>query len=91
VPVYYPEVREILGKPVYRNVADVPGPVDIVDVFRRPRDIPRHVADLFRLGPRAVWFQAGIRHDEAALELARAGILVVQDRCLSVEWRRHAR
>ena len=89
VPVYYPEVQEILGAKVYRNLADVPGPVDIVDVFRRPADIPQHVADLKRLGPRAVWFQTGIRNDEAAQELAEAGIQVVQDRCLMVEWRRH--
>lgn len=89
VPVYYPEVQEILGEEVYRNVGDVPGPIDIVDVFRRPHDVPQHVADLKRLKPRAVWLQLGIRHDEAALELAAAGILVVQDRCLMVEWRRH--
>ena len=90
VPVYYPEVREILGRPVYRDLRQVPGTVDIVDVFRRPADIPRHVGDLKALKPRAVWFQLGIRNDEAALELARAGIQVVQDRCLMVEWRRHA-
>jgi len=89
VPVYYPEATEILGAKVYRKVADVPGPVDVVDVFRRPKDIPGHVADLLAKKPRAVWFQLGIRHDAAAEELARAGILVVQDRCLMVEWRRH--
>ncbi len=91
VPVYYPDVEEILGKKVHRNLADLPGPIDIVDVFRRPSDIPPHVPDLKRLKPRAVWFQLGIRNDEAARELAEAGILVVQDRCLMVEWRRHAR
>jgi predicted CoA-binding protein len=89
VPVYYPDATEILGEPVVRNVGDVPRPVDIVDVFRRPRDIPQHLADLKRLQPRAVWFQLGIRNDDAARELAEAGILVVQDRCLMVEWRKH--
>ncbi len=89
VPVYYPEVKGILGQPVYRSVADVPGPIDIVDVFRRPSDIPPHVADLKSAKPRAVWFQLGIRHDEAARELAEAGILVVQDLCLKVEWQNH--
>ncbi len=88
VPVYYPEVEEILGRRVYRRLADVPPPVDIVDVFRRPRDIPPHLPDLKALRPRVVWFQSGIRHDQAARELAEAGILVVQDRCLMVEWRR---
>ena len=89
VPVYYPEAKEILGRPVYRKVADVPGSVDIVDVFRRPTDIPAHLPDLLAKKPRAVWFQLGIRNDAAAETLARAGIQVVQDRCLMVEWKRH--
>ncbi len=88
VPVYYPEVTSILGRPVFRRVADVPGPIDIVDVFRRPADVPQHVPDLLAKRPRAVWLQLGIRNDEAAEALARAGILVVQDRCLKVEWAR---
>ena len=85
VPVYYPEVTEILGRPVHRRVADVPGGVDLVNVFRRPKDIPAHVDDILAARPAAVWFQQGIRHDEAAERLARAGIDVVQDRCLLVE------
>ncbi len=91
VPVYYPEVKEILGKPVYRRVADVPGPIDVVDVFRRPADVAAHVEDLTAKRPRAVWLQLGIRNDAAAEALARDGILVVQDRCLMVDWRRLAR
>jgi uncharacterized protein len=90
VPVYYPDVQQILGTPVIRRLADVPGPVDIVDVFRRPGDIPQHVQDMLALKPRAVWFQLGIRNDEAATALAQAGILVVQDRCLMVDWKRFA-
>ena len=90
VPVYYPEAREILGAPVYRALADVPGPVDIVDVFRRPADIPRYLDDLLALKPRAVWFQLGIRNDPVAAALAEAGIQVVQDRCLMVDWRKYA-
>ncbi|BDG09539.1 CoA-binding protein [Anaeromyxobacter paludicola] len=89
VPVYYPEATEILGEKVYRRVADVPGDLDVVDVFRRPADIPAHVDDLLAKRPRAVWFQLGIRNDAAAERLARAGIRVVQDRCLKVEWARH--
>jgi predicted CoA-binding protein len=88
VPVYYPEVRQILGRPVYRKVSEVPGPIDIVDVFRRPADVAGHVEDLLAKKPRAVWLQLGIRNDAAAETLARAGIEVVQDRCLMVEWRR---
>ncbi len=87
VPVYYPEVTEILGQPVVRRVADVPGGADLVNVFRRPKDIPAHVDDILEARPSAVWFQQGIRHDESAERLARAGIDVVQDRCLLVELR----
>lgn len=85
VPVYYPEVREILGQPVYRRLVDVPGTIDLVDVFRRAQDIPAHLDDLLAAKPRAVWFQLGIRNDAAAEILARAGIQVVQDRCILVE------
>lgn len=85
VPVYYPEVTEILGKPVVRKLADIGRPVDMVNVFRRPSDIPPHVDDILAAKPKSVWFQLGIRNDEAAEQLARAGIKVVQDRCLMVE------
>lgn len=89
VPVYYPDVESILGEPVHRRVAAIRPPVDLVNVFRRPRDIPPHVDDLIRSAPDSVWFQAGIRNEAAAERLARAGIRVVQDRCLMVEHRRH--
>ena len=85
VPVYYPEVTEILGKPVVRKLADIGRPIDMVNVFRRPSDIPPHVDDILAAKPKSVWFQLGIRNDEAAEKLARAGIKVVQDRCLMVE------
>jgi len=91
VPVYYPDIIEILGQPVYRTLAAIPGPVDLVDVFRRPKDIPQHVDDIIAKRPRAVWFQLGIRNDQAAERLAREGIDVVQDRCLMVEARRIGR
>lgn len=91
VPVYYPDVTSILGEAVYRKVADVPGEVDMVNVFRRPQDIPPHVEDILAKRPRFVWFQLGIRNDEAAQRFAEAGIEVVQDRCLLVEHRRFAR
>lgn len=91
VPVYYPEVTSILGVPVVRRLADVEGEIDIVNVFRRPVDIPPHVDDILAARPRAVWLQLGIRHDEVAERLARAGIDIVQDRCLLVEVRRAGR
>jgi len=91
VPVYYPEVTTILGRPVFRSVAAVPGPVDIVDVFRRPADLMPHLDDLIAARPRVVWLQSGIRHPAFCEALRAAGIDVVQDRCLMVDHRRLAR
>ena len=88
VPVYFPEATHILGEPVYRRVRDVPGPIDLVDVFRRSQDVGPHLDDLLAARPRAVWLQLGIRDDASAERLAAAGIRVVQDRCLMVEHRR---
>ncbi len=90
VPVYYPEVKEILGRKVFRKVADIPGKLDLVNVFRKPKDIDAHVDDIVSKAPSAVWFQLGIRNDAAAERLARAGIQVVQNRCLMVDHQRYA-
>ena len=87
VPVYYPEVTQILGRPVYRKLADIPGDIDMVNVFRRPEDVPQHVDDILAKKPKSVWMQLGIQNDEAAEKLARAGIKVVQNRCLMVDHR----
>jgi predicted CoA-binding protein len=88
VPVYYPEVTEMLGETVYRTVSAIPGEIDMVNVFRRAEDIPAHLDDIIAKRPKSVWFQLGIVNDEAAERLAREGIDVVQDRCLLVELRR---
>ncbi|HXV79832.1 MAG TPA: CoA-binding protein [Candidatus Binatia bacterium] len=90
VPVYYPGVTRILGKQVYRRLVEIPGDIDLLNVFRRPHDINGHVEDILAKRPTAVWFQSGIRNDAAAQALAEAGIKVVQDRCLMVEHRRLA-
>ena len=87
VPVYYPEATQILDRPVYRKLTDIPGPVDLVNVFRRPSDVPPHVDDILAKRPKAVWMQSGISHAAVAERLAREGIEVVQDRCLMVELR----
>ena len=87
VPVYYPEVTEILGKPVYRKLVDVPQDIDMVNVFRRPGDIPPHVEDILAKRPKSVWIQLGIRNDDVAETLAKEGIKVIQDLCLMVEHR----
>jgi predicted CoA-binding protein len=91
VPVYHPNVTEILGQKVYRKLTDIPGDIDIVNIFRRPADIPPHVDDILAKRPKAVWMQLGIRHDAVAEQLAREGIDVVQDHCLLVELRKIGR
>jgi predicted CoA-binding protein len=85
VPVYYPDVTEILGKKVFRKLTEIGKPVDMVNVFRRPNDINQHIDEILAAKPKSVWFQLGIRNEEAARKFAEAGIKVVQDRCLMVE------
>lgn len=85
VPVYYPEMERELGEKAYRSLEAIPGPIDIVQLFRRPADVPSHLASILEVRPKLVWMQLGIRHDEVAETLARAGIDVVQDRCMLVE------
>jgi predicted CoA-binding protein len=91
VPVYYPDVTEILGHRVYRKLTDIPGDVDLVNVFRRSEDVPQHLDDILAKKPKAVWMQLGIRNDEVAKKLAQAGIKVVQNRCLMVDHRKFGR
>jgi predicted CoA-binding protein len=87
VPTYYPEVTEILGQPVVRTVAAIDGPIDLLDVFRRPVDLEAHVPDILAKKPPVVWLQLGIQHDGFARALTEAGIRVVEDSCLMVEHR----
>ena len=67
---------------------DVPGHIDLVNVFRRPTDLMPHLDDILAAKPDAVWLQLGIAHDEFAAKLVEAGIDVVQDRCIKVEYAR---
>lgn len=87
VPVYYPEVNVILGEPVFRDLSQIPGDIDLLNVFRRSDDIRKHTLEILAKRPKYVWFQLGIRNDEVAERLAEAGIKVVQDLCLMVEHR----
>ena len=79
VPVYYPDATVILGQKVYRCLADIPGDIDMVDVFRRSHDVTGHIDDVLAKKPLSVWLQSGIRNDAAAEIFAKAGIKVVQD------------
>jgi predicted CoA-binding protein len=85
VPVYYPDVSVILGEPVHRTLATIDPPAEMIQLFRRPADVPRHVAEILAAKPSVVWMQLGIAHDDAAERLARAGIDVIQDRCVKIE------
>ena len=87
VPVYYPEVRQILGQEVFRRLVDIPVDVDLVNVFRRSQDVEAHIGDILEKRPKVVWMQSGIRNPAVAETLAKAGIKVVQDRCLMVDHR----
>ena len=80
VPVYYPDAKEILGEKVYRRLTDIPGEIDMIDVFRRSQDVTGHIDDILAKKPNSVWLQSGIRNDDAAEIFAKAGIKVVQDR-----------
>lgn len=87
VPVYYPEVKEILGQPVVRDLKAIKQPVDILDVFRRPQDLPQHLDDILAMQPRpaCVWLQSGISNPDFEGKLAKEGIKVVPSRCLKVD------
>jgi uncharacterized protein len=87
VPVYYPEATEILGEKVYRSLAEIPGEVDMVNVFRRSQDVTAHVDDILARKPKSVWMQLGISNAAAAEKFAKAGIKVVENRCLMVDHR----
>lgn len=87
VPVYYPEATEIMGEKVYRNLLDIPGEIDLVNIFRRSADVAKHLDDILAKKPKAVWMQSGIHNHEVAETLAKAGIRVVQNLCLMVEHR----
>ena len=82
--------HSLFGTPVAPTLADLAEPADVIEVFRRPEFLPGHAREILSLPwrPAVVWFQLGIRHDGAAELLARAGIQVVQDRCMMPEHRR---
>jgi hypothetical protein len=87
IPVY-PREDEILGQNVYRRVQDIPGRVDLVDVFRRSEGLPDVVEDAVAARAPALWFQLGCVHEDAAQRAEQAGATVVMDRCIMVD---HAR
>ena len=83
-----PTIDEALGEKAYPSLLDVPHPIDVVDIFRRPEFVPEVVDQAIQLQIPAVWMQQGIIHNEAAEKARRAGIFVVMDRCMLVEHRK---
>jgi hypothetical protein len=87
VPVN-PNLKEVLGERAYSSLDEVPVPIDIVNVFRRPEFVPAIVDDAITVGARVIWLQLGIVHEAAAHRAAAAGLGVVMDRCIAIEHRR---
>ncbi|MGA9596526.1 MAG: CoA-binding protein [Acidimicrobiia bacterium] len=83
-----PAYEEVLGVRCYPTLRDLPEVPDVVDIFRRPEAIPEVVEEAIEVGAKTVWFQLGLRNEEAADRAREAGLNVVQDRCLKIE---HAR
>ncbi|MEX2655693.1 MAG: CoA-binding protein [Acidimicrobiia bacterium] len=85
-----PNYEEVLGQKCYPNLASLPEVPDVVDCFRRAEDLPGLVTEAIAVGAKVVWFQLGLRNDEAAEMAVDAGLSVVQDRCLKIEHARFA-
>lgn len=86
-----PRAQEILGERSYPDLREVPEPVDVVNIFRRPEYVPAVVESAISIGAKAVWMQLGIVHEEAAARAREAGLLVVMNRCIKVEHQKHLR
>jgi hypothetical protein len=86
-----PNETEVLGEKSYARLEDVPGKIEIVDVFRRAEDVPPVVESAIRVGAKVVWMQLGIENADAAERARAAGLIVVEDACVLVEHRRRVR
>lgn len=80
-----PRRKEVLGEKAYPDLASVPAPVDLVNVFRRSEDVPGVVEDALLLKPEAIWLQSGISHPEAAIRVKEKGLSMIMDCCLMVK------
>jgi uncharacterized protein len=83
-----PNETEILGEKAYASLDEVPGPVDIVDIFRRPEGVPEIVDAAIRIGAKGIWMQEGVFHEEAAARARAAGLEVIMDKCILKEHRK---
>ncbi len=80
-----PGQKMILGEVCYPDLAAVPEKVDVVDIFRRPEDVPPIVKEAIKIGAKAVWMQEGVVNEAAAAEAEKAGLKVVMDKCMRKE------
>ena len=85
-----PNETAVLGERAYARLEDVPGQVEIVDIFRRSEEVPPAVESAIRMGAKVVWMQEGVIHEEAAERARKAGLIVVMDACTAKEHRRFA-
>ena len=83
-----PKIAEVLGERSYASLDEVPEPVDIVDIFRRPEHVPAIVEAAIRKGAKTIWMQEGVVHEDAARRAESAGLAVVMDRCILKDHRR---
>ena len=86
----HPTAKEILGRPVYKSLADLPGPPDLVDVFRKPSDLPEVADEAIAAGAKTLWLQLGLWDEAVAQKADDAGLDVVMNRCLKIERARWA-
>lgn len=84
VPVN-PGCQEVLGEKCYPSLRDIPFPVEVVDIFRKPEAIPAIVDEAIAAGARVVWMQLGLKEPESAKKARDAGLSVVQDRCMKID------
>ncbi len=83
-----PAYDEVLGQRCYPSLREIPEPVDVVDVFRKPEDVPPIVEDAIAIGAKVLWLQIGVIHPEAMARAEQAGLEVVADRCMKIEYAR---
>lgn len=87
IPVH-PRVKTVLGEKAYKNLSEIPAPVDMVNVFRKSSDTPPVVEAALQINPKSIWLQLGIANEQAAAMAVQSNVPFIQDRCLKIEYQR---
>lgn len=82
-----PNLREVLGEKAYPRLSDIPEPIDVVDIFRRPEYVPALVEEAIAIGAKVIWMQLGVTHEAAAARAEAAGLTVVRENCMGATHR----